>query len=158
MHAFSYILAYSRREYVRFVEKQDFATTIRERPLIFGGLAATCLYDNMKVVVTGYDGDQPIYNSRFLASPRTMVFSPGPAVRIRPQMEHLNEVTAQWLAHTADVRFHHEIKGRLIDRFHEEKPHLLNLPARCYDTAQVLYRTVNREGHVMYRQNFYFVP
>jgi transposase len=30
-------------------------------------LAATCLYDNMKVVVTGYDGDQPIYNTRFLA-------------------------------------------------------------------------------------------
>ena len=29
--------------------------------------AATCLYDNMKVVVTGYDGDQPIYNTRFLS-------------------------------------------------------------------------------------------
>jgi len=28
VHAFSYILAYSRRQYVRFVEKQDFATTI----------------------------------------------------------------------------------------------------------------------------------
>src|ERR1035441_9279993 len=27
VHAFSYILAYSRRQYVRFVEKQDFATT-----------------------------------------------------------------------------------------------------------------------------------
>ena len=24
-----------------------------------GGVAATCLYDNMKVVVTGYDGDDP---------------------------------------------------------------------------------------------------
>jgi hypothetical protein len=32
------------------------------------------------------------------------------------------------------------------------------LPARPYDTAQVLYRTVNSEGHVMYRQNFYSVP
>jgi hypothetical protein len=56
------------------------------------------------------------------------------------------------------VRFHHEIKARPIDRFQEEKPHLLSLPARPYDTAQVLYRTVNSEGHVMYRQNFYSVP
>jgi len=73
-------------------------------------------------------------------------------------LEHLNEATAQWLAQTADVRFHHEIKARPIDRFQEEKPHLLSLPARAYDTAQVLYRTVNSEGHVMYRQNFYSVP
>ena len=58
VHAFSYILAYSRRQYVRFVETQDFATTIREHVRAFeyfGGLCATCLYDNMKVVVTGYE-------------------------------------------------------------------------------------------------------
>ena len=48
VHAFSYILAFSRRQYVRFVETQDFATTIREHVRAFeflGGLAATCLYD-----------------------------------------------------------------------------------------------------------------
>ncbi|HTT63901.1 MAG TPA: IS21 family transposase [Bryobacteraceae bacterium] len=185
VHAFSYILAYSRRQYVRFVEKQDFATTIREHVRAFeylGGLAATCLYDNMKVVVTGYDGDQPIYNTRFLAFATHYGFQPWACRPHRPQtkgkierpfsyvsqnllngrtftsLEHLNEVTAHWLAHTADVRLHHEIKGRPIDRFQEEKPHLLSLPARPYDTAQVLYRTVNSEGHVMYRQNFYSVP
>ena len=73
-------------------------------------------------------------------------------------LEHLNEVTAQWLAQTADVRFHHEIKARPIERFQEEQPHLLSLPVRPYDTARVLYRTVNSEGHVMYQQNFYSVP
>ena len=43
---------------------------IREHVRAFeylGGVAATCLYDNMKVVVTGYDGDEPVYNTRFLA-------------------------------------------------------------------------------------------
>jgi transposase len=43
VHAFSYILAYSRRQYVRFVETQDFATTIRQHVRAFeylGGLAA----------------------------------------------------------------------------------------------------------------------
>lgn len=185
VHAFGYLLAYSRRQYVRFVETQDFATTIREHVRAFeyfGGLAATCLYDNMKVVVTGYDGDQPIYNTRFLAFATHYGFQPWACRPRRPQtkgkierpfsyvaqnllngrtftsLEHLNEVTAQWLAHTADVRFHQEIKARPIDRFEEEKPHLLSLPAQPYDTAQVLYRTVNSEGHVMYRQNFYSVP
>lgn len=185
VHAFSYLLGYSRRQYLRFVETQDFATTIREHVRAFeyfGGQAATCLYDNMKVVVTGYDGDQPIYNTRFLAFATHYGFQPWACRPHRPQtkgkierpfsyieknllngrtftsLEHLNEVTAQWLANTADVRFHQEIKNRPIDRFQEEKPHLLSLPARPYDTAQVLYRTVNSEGHVMYRQNFYSVP
>jgi DNA replication protein DnaC len=136
----------------------------------------------MKVVVTGYDGDQPIYNTRFLAFATYYGFQPWACRPHRPQtkgkierpflyisqnllngrtftsLEHLNEVTAQWLAQTADVRFHQEIKARPIDRFQEEKPHLLSLPARAYDTAQVLYRTVNSEGQVMYRQNFYSVP
>jgi transposase len=185
VHAFSYLLAYSRRQFVRFVETQDFATTIREHIHAFEyfeGLAATCLYDNMKVVVTGYDGDQAIYNTRFLAFATHYGFQPWACRPHRPQtkgkverpfayleknllngrtftsLEHLNEVAAQWLTHTADVRFHQEIKGRPIDRFQDEKPHLLRLPAHCYDTAQVLYRTVNSEGHVMYRQNFYSVP
>src|SRR5487761_538826 len=35
VHAFSYILSYSRRQYVRFVETQDFATTIREHVRAF---------------------------------------------------------------------------------------------------------------------------
>jgi transposase len=55
VHAFSYLLGYSRRQYLHFVESQDFTTTIREHVRAFEyfqGLAATCLYDNMKVVVT----------------------------------------------------------------------------------------------------------
>ena len=136
----------------------------------------------MKVVVTGYDGDQPVYNTRFLAFATHYAFQPWACRPRRPQtkgkierpfayiesnllngrtftsLEHLNEVTAQWLWHTADVRFHQEIKARPIDRFQEEKAHLLSLPAHPYDTAQVLYRTVNSEGHVLYRQNFYSVP
>src|SRR6516162_1449567 len=88
VHAFSYLLAYSRRQYVRFVESQDFTTTIREHVRAFeyfGGLAATCLYDNMKVVVTGYDGDQPVYNTRFLAFATHYGFQPWACRPRRPQ-------------------------------------------------------------------------
>jgi hypothetical protein len=73
-------------------------------------------------------------------------------------LEHLNETAALWLADIADVRLHRETKRRPIDLYEEEKPHLLSLPARAYDTAQVFYRTVNPEGHVAYLQNFYSVP
>ena len=185
VHAFSYILSYSRRQYVRFVESQDFTTTIREHVRAFEylrGVAATCLYDNMKVVVTGYDGDQPIYNTRFLAFATHYGFQPWACRPRRPQtkgkierpfwyletnllngrtftsLDHLNQKTMLWLAETADVRVHRETKRRPIDLFEEEQPHLLALPGRAYDTARVLYRTVDPDGHIAYLQNFYSVP
>jgi transposase len=185
VHAFSYILSYSRRQYVRFVESQDFATTIREHVRAFDylqGSAATCLYDNMKVVVTSYDGDQPIYNTRFLAFATHYGFQPWACRPHRPQtkgkverpfqyvagnllngrtftsLAHLNEMTACWLAEIADVHIHRETKRRPIDLYEEEKPYLLALPAQPYDTARVLYRTADAEGHVAWLQNFYSVP
>ena len=185
VHAFSYVLSYSRRQYLRFVESQDFTTTIREHVRAFEyfeGSAATCLYDNMKVVVTSYDGDQPIYNTRFLAFATHYGFRPWACRPHRPQtkgkverpfryvesnllngrtftsLEHLNEMARRWLAETADVRIHRETKRRPIDLFEEEKPHLLGLPGQPYDTAQVLYRTVDADGHIAYQQNFYSVP
>jgi transposase len=185
VHAFSYILAYSRRQYVRFVEAEDFVTTIREHVRAFerfGGAAATCLYDSMKVVVAGYDGDHPIYNTRFLAFATHYGFKPWACRRKRPQtkgkierpfdyveknllngrtftsLQHLNEVTANWLDTTADSRIHRETKRRPLDLYLQEKPYLLPLPDHAYDTALVLYRTVNSEGYVAYRQNFYSVP
>ena len=131
VYAFSYVLGYSRRQYLRFVESQDFATTVREHIRAFehlGGVAATCLYDNMKVVVSGYDGDEPVYNPRFLAFAAHYGFRPVACRPRRPQtkgkverpfgyvessllggrtfrgLEHLNETAAWWLAEVADVR------------------------------------------------------
>ena len=185
IHAFSYILAHSRRQYVRFVESQDFATTVREHVRAFehlDGLATTCLYDNMKTVVAGYDGEQPVYNTRFLSFATHYGFKPWACRPRHPQtkgkierpflyvetnllngrtfasLEHLNEFTATWLANTSDLHKHGETKRSPIDLYLEEKPYLLPLPAQPYDTATTVYRTVNCEGHVAYRQNLYSVP
>jgi transposase len=185
VHAFSYMLGYSRRQYLRFVEAQDFATTIREHIHAFehmGGVAATCLYDNMKVVVSGYDGDEPVYNPKFLAFAAHYGFRPVACRPRRPQtkgkierlfgyveasllggrtfrtLEHLNETTAWWLAEVADVREHRQTKARPVDRHAEEQPHLLPLPARPFEASEVVYRTVDAEGFVVYRQNFYSTP
>ena len=71
---------------------------------------------------------------------------------------HLNETAAWWLAEVADVRLHRQTEARPLDRHAEERPHLLPLPARPFDTAEVVYRTVDVEGFVVYRQNFYSAP
>jgi transposase len=185
VHAFSYLLGYSRRQYLHFVESQDFATTVREHIRAFehlGGVAASCLYDNMKVVVSGYDGDEPVYNPRFLAFAAHYGFRPVACRVRRPQtkgkverpfgyvessllngrsfhsLEHLNETTVWWLAEVADVRIHRETRARPRDRHVEEQPFLLPLPARPFDGCEVVYRTVDAQGFVVYRQNFYSSP
>ena len=185
VYAFSYMLGYSRRQYVHFVESQDFATTIRQHIRAFehmGGVAATCLYDNMKVVVTGHDGDEPIYNTRFLAFAAHYGFRPI-ACRVRRaqtkgkverpfgyvessllggrdfhSLAHLNETTAWWLARVADVHLHRQTKARPVDRHAQELPHLIPLPARPFEASEVVYRTVDTEGFVVYRNNFYAAP
>jgi len=185
VNLFSYVLGYSRRQYLHFTEAQDFETTIREHVRAFthlGGVAATCLYDNMKVVVARYEGDEPIYNTRFLAFATHYGYKVWACRRRRPQtkgkcerpfryveenflngrsfrnFEHLNECLARWLAEVADVRVHRETKRRPIDLHAEEQPYLIPLPDQPYDTAEVVYRTVNAEGMVAYRQNLYSVP
>jgi len=185
VHAFSYMLGYSRRQYLHFVESQDFATTIRQHIRAFehlGGVAATCLYDNMKVVVTGYDGDEPIYNTRFLGFAAHYGFRPIACRVRRPQtkgkverpfgyvessllggrdfhsLEHLNDTTVWWLAQVADVHLHRQTKARPLDRHAQEQPHLIRLPAQPFDTAEVVYRTVDAESFVVYRNNFYAAP
>ncbi len=73
-------------------------------------------------------------------------------------LEHLNEVARQWLAEVADVRTHRQTQRRPIDLWAEEQPHLIGLPDQPYDAAEVVYRSVDCEGFITYRQNQYSVP
>jgi transposase len=85
VHLFSYVLGYSRRQYLRFVEAQDLPTTLREHIRAFehlGGVARTCLYDNMKVVVLRHGDEGPLYNPKFLAFATHYGFTPH-ACRVR---------------------------------------------------------------------------
>jgi transposase len=185
VNLFSYVLGYSRRQYIHFTPSQDLETTLREHVRAFGhlqGVAATCLYDNMKVVVARYEDGEPIYNTRFLAFATHYGFRPVACRPRRPQtkgkverpflfieknllsgrefrsLEHLNEVTAWWLKEVADVREHRQTRRRPIDLHAEELPHLIPLPERSYEVAEVVYRTVDAEGMVSFGQNRYSVP
>jgi transposase len=185
VYLFSYVLGYSRRQYLRFVEAMDLPTTLREHVQAFqhlGGLARVCLYDNFKVVVLRHDADGPIYNPRFLAFATHYGFRPWACQVRRPQtkgkverrfhyaetsllngrtfdtLEHLNEITTWWLAQVADVRLLRDFKETPLQRHDRERAQLVPLPGADFDTALVLYRHVNVEGYIAYRLNFYSVP
>jgi transposase len=185
VYLFSYLLSYSRRQYLRFVEAMDLVTTLRQHVSAFahlGGVARTCLYDNFKAVVLRHDADGPLYHPKFLAFATHYGFKPRACQPHRPQtkgkverrffyvetsllngrtfetLEHLNEVTAQWLHTVADVRGLRDWRETPRQRHQREQPHLLPLPACDFDTALVVYRHVNVEGFVAHRSNLYSVP
>ena len=185
VYLFSYVLGYSRRQYLRWLESMDLVTTLRAHVQAFrhlGGVARTCLYDNFKAVVLRHDADGPLYNPKFLAFASHYGFKPQACRVRRPQtkgkverrfwyvetnllngrsfdtLEHLNEVTAWWLTNVADVRELRDFKESPLQRHQREQPHLLSLPACDFDTALVVYRHVNVEGFISQRLNFYSVP
>lgn len=185
VYLFSYLLGYSRRQYLRWGESMDLVTTLRHHVHAFhhlGGVARVCLYDNFKAVVLWRDADGPLYNPKFLAFATHYGFRPQACRVRRPQtkgkverkfhyievnllngrtfetLEHLNEVTAQWLAEVADGRVLRDFKESPRERHQREQPRLLPLPTCDFDTAQVVYRHVNVEGFVAYRLNFYSAP
>lgn len=185
VNLFSYILGYSRRQYIHFTETMDFETTIRQHILAFehlGGVAATCLYDNMKVVVTRWEDDAPIYNTRFLSFATHYGYKPWACEVRRPQtkgkverpfhyietnllngrefrsLEHLNETTRWWLSQVADVRIHGTTKKTPLELHAEEIPHLLPMPSLQFDTAKVVYRVVDTDGTIQHANNRYSVP
>jgi transposase len=185
VYLFSYLLAYSRRQYLRWVEAMDLVTTLREHARAFhhlGGAARVCLYDNFKAVVLRHDADGPLYNPKFLAFATHYGFKPWACRVRRPQtkgkverkffyvetsllngrtfasLAHLNEVTAAWLATIADVRTLRDFRETPALRHAREQTQLLPLPACDYDTALVVYRHVNVEGFLTHRLNHYSVP
>lgn len=53
VNLFGYVLGYSRRQYLQFTDRQDMETLMRQHIRAFehtGGVAATCLYDNIHPV------------------------------------------------------------------------------------------------------------
>ncbi len=102
---FSYVLGYSRRQYIHFTASLDLETTLREHVRAFehlGGAATTCLYDNMKVVVARYEEGEAIYNTRFLTFATHYGFRPVACRPRRPQ-------TKDWVAYYTSFVFSERI-------------------------------------------------
>ena len=186
LQAFGYTLRYSTRKYYGFHEGNglhplmDGHVRAFER---FGGAAHRCKYDSQKPVVLRWEGNQPIYNLRFIdfatyyeftaeachrdspnEKPRversfwelTLSFFRGRSFR---DLEDLKAQLTHWLDTIADVRPLKRMRRRTrLELFAEEQPLLRPLPRHPYDTARVLYKLCDIEGFIAWESNWYSLP
>jgi transposase len=182
VQAFSYVLVYSRRKYYDLYRRADFHALLEGHVQAFtrfGGCAEACTYDSQKNVVLRWEGQQPIYNPRFLAFAAHYAFRPR-AVRGKPNakprversfweaersflngrtfrdFEDMRAQLARWLDTIVDPRRRHGETP--LDRFAREREHLVPLPRHPYDTARVVYRVCTIDGFVAWEGNAYAVP
>jgi len=183
VQALSYVLVESKRKYFGLYDHNDLHALMDGHALAFerfGALAHRCKYDSQKPVVLRWEGNQPIYNPRFLAFSSHYEFRPLAVRRGHPndkprtersfweversflngrEFKDLDDMRAQladWLDRIVDHRRLH--KRTALERFAEEREHLVPLPRHPYDTARVVYRICSIDGFVAWAGNHYAVP
>lgn len=185
IQVFDYALRYSTRKAFFIFERCDIHATMEGHVKTFerfGGAAHECKYDTQKPVVLRWEGEQPIYNPRFLAFATHYEFRPRACGRGRPnekpraersfwefeqsflngrEFRDLEDMRAQlvhWQETISDPRPHKRLKRPRMEVFAEESANLRPLPLHPYDTARVLYKLCNIEGDINWDGNRYAIP
>jgi transposase len=180
---FSYILGFSRRQYIDFTTRRDFYSLIRRHQDAFEyyqGVPRECLYDNEKTVVLRWEAGRPVFNPAFTSfithynckpiacrpgHPETKGKIEAPFKFIEGnflggrEFEDLEDLRARarwWLREKADPHIHRTTGKPPLELFEEEK--LQALPLHPYDTAEVALRVCDAEGFVSFEANRYSVP
>ena len=185
LQAFGYTLRFSTRKYYGFHEGNglhplmDGHVHAFER---FGGAARRCTYDSQKPVVLRWEGNQPIFNPRFIDFATYYEFqavacrhAPNRKPRVERSFYELTlsffrgrtfrdraDLAAQllhWMNTIADLRPLKRMRRRTrLELFAEEQPLLRPLPRHPYDTARVLYKLCDIEGFIAWEGNWYSLP
>ncbi len=183
VQALSYVLVSSQRKSFSLFATNDLHALMdgHERAFErFRGCSQKCKYDSQAPVVRRWEGNQPIYNPRFLAFSSHYEFRPLAVRRGHPNdkprtersfweversflngrafrdIDDMRAQLAQWLDEIVDHR--RRRKTTALDRFAIEKEHLVPLPRHPYDTARVVYRVCGIDGFVDWDGNRYAVP
>jgi transposase len=183
VQALSYVLVHSTRKHFGLYESNDLFALMDGHDRAFArmqGCAAECKYDSQKPVVLRWEGNQPIYNPRFLAFSSHYEFRPLAVRRGHPndkprtersfweversflngrEFRDLDDMRAQlsdWIERIVDQR--KSSKGSALERFAQEQEHLVPLPRHPYDTARVVYRLCSIDGFIDWAGNHYAVP
>jgi transposase len=182
---FSYILSYSRRQYIEVVndkrQKNLFCALINAF-IYLDGVPREIKGDNQKACVERWEAGRPVFNGRYLEFATHYRFRPLTITPGRPQenlkverpfsylersflngrefrdMDDLKLELKKWLTEVNDVRIHGTTKKRPIDMYIEEHPFLQVLPANHFDTSQVVHLVVNQESCVQWKGYLYVVP
>lgn len=186
VNCFSYILGFSRRQYIDFVLDRTFFTLIRRHRDTFeyyDGVPVHCLYDSEKTVVLRWEANRPVFNPAFVAFITHYECRPVACRRGRAEtkgkierpfqyvegnllngrtfedLEDLRRVARWWMAHRSDTHTHETTGRPPLELFLEqEKAALQPLPTHPYDCAQVALRVCSLEGFVEFETNQYSVP
>jgi transposase len=182
---FSYILAYSRRQYIEVVEDKTQRTLFEclvHAFMYFDGAAREIKSDNQKVCVDRWECGQPIFNRHYLGFASHYGFRPLAIQPRRPvenlkierpfyyletnflngrhfrHKDDLKEQLRLWLTQVNDMRKHRTTGRQPIEMFTDEISFLLPLPKKHYDTSLIVYRVVNQESCIHWEGRCYYVP
>lgn len=182
---FSYILSYSRRQYIDVVDDMKQQTLFRQLIAAFiytDGVPREIRGDNQKVCVDRWEIGLPMFNRKYLEFATWYRFRPITITPRRPQenlkverpfwyfeqsflngrtfrdRDDLKEQLRKWLTEVNDVRKHGTTKRRPIDMYIEEHPFLQPLPANHFDTSLLIHKVVNQESCIYWKGYQYVVP
>jgi len=186
LQVFGYTLAYSHRRYYRLYDRADFHSLLDGHVEAFehlDGIAEECKYDGQKTVVLRWEGQQPIYNPRFVAFATYYLFRPRACRPRHPNdkphvelsfralrisffngrdfydLDDLKAQLARWMTGIDDERPQRRKQHKTPLELHaDEQPHLIARPRHAYDTARVVYRVCDLEGFVAWEGNRYSLP
>lgn len=182
---FSFILNYSRRQYIEVVKDKTQATLLgclASAFVYFEGVTREVKSDNQKACVDRWEQGRPVFNHKFLEFAcwyrfKPLTITPGkPRENLRVErpfyyleksflngrsfcnLQHLKDQLPEWLQGVNDMRVHRTTGETPLCMYQKEYPFLQPLPARHYDTSVTGYRVVNNESCVQWNGFFYAVP
>jgi len=183
VQCFSYILGFSRRQYIDFTLHRDFYTLIRRHQDAFqyyGGVPKECLYDNEKTVVLRWECGRPVFNPAFTAfvthyhckpiacrqgraETKGKIEAPFQYVegnllngREFQDLEDLRAIARWWLQEKSDLHIHDTTRHTPLELFSQER--LQPLPPHPYDSSEVALRVCDPDGFIQFETNYYSVP
>jgi len=182
---FSYILSYSRRQYMSLVDDKTQGTLFRELIaafIYFDGVPMEVKGDNQKACVDHWEMGKAVFNRKFLEFAthyrfRPLAITPGkPTENLKIERpfyyfersflkgrqfrdrEDLHRQLREWLSEVNDQRIHGTTRRKPIEMYQQELPFLQSLPMHHFDTSQIVHQTINQESCIQWKGYHYVVP
>ena len=181
---FSYILGYSRRQYIEVVDdkkQQTLFQSLINAFIYLDGVPKEIKSDNQKACVDRWEAGRPVFNAKYLEFAthyrfRPLTIRPGkPTENLKVErpfyylersflngrefrdVDDLKQQLQRWLESVNDLRKHGTTRKRPIDMYIHEHPFLQALPVNHFDTSLVVHLIVNQESCVQWKGYQYVV-
>jgi len=183
---FSYILNYSRRQYIEVVDDKTQTTLFQcliNSFIYFDGVPQQIKSDNQKACVDRWEFGKAVFNKTFLDFASYYCFAPLTIHPGKPRenlkierpfyyleknflnarsffdISDLKKQLSEWLLGVNDQRIHRTTRQKPIDLFRtKEFACLQRLPHKQYDTSLIEFRVVNNESCIEWQRYYYVVP